>query len=54
MKPVYESNSDDLDIAFAYVEGFVAQIGLRSDLPLPETDSAYWRGTGYAESCEVV
>lgn len=32
---------------------FVAQIGLRFDFPLPQTDLAYGHGTRYAESCEA-
>ena len=35
-------------------KGFVAQIGLRLDFPLPQTDLAYGDGAGYAESCEAV
>jgi hypothetical protein len=35
-------------------EGFVAQIFLRPDYPLPQTDLAYGHGTRYAKSCEAV
>ena len=34
--------------------GFVAQIDLRSDFPLPQTDSAHSHGTWYAKRCEAV
>ena len=34
--------------------GFVAQIFLRRDSPLPQTDLAYGHGTRYAKSCEAV
>jgi type IV secretion system protein VirD4 len=34
--------------------GFVAQIGLRSISPLPQTDLAYSDGTWYAKRCEAV
>ena len=34
--------------------GFVAQIFLRRDYPLPQTDLAYGHGTRYAKSCESV
>ena len=34
--------------------GFVAQIFLRRDYPLPQTDLAYGYGTRYAKSCEAV
>jgi len=36
------------------VVGFVAQIGLSSDTPLPQTDSTYCHSTRYAKSCEAV
>ena len=36
------------------IGGFVAQIILRRDYPLPQTDLAYGHGTGYAKSCEAV
>ena len=35
-------------------QGFVAQIGLRSHSPLPQTDLAYGHGMGYAESSEAI
>ena len=41
-------------VAGAMVTDFVAQIVLRSDVTLPQTDSAYWHGTRYAESFEAV
>lgn len=34
--------------------GFVAQIGLMSVFPLPQTDLAYGYGTRYAKNCEAV
>jgi hypothetical protein len=34
--------------------GFVAQIFLRPDYLLPQTDLAYGHGTRYAKSCEAV
>jgi hypothetical protein len=34
--------------------GFVAQIGLSLDFPLPRTDLAYGHGTRYAKSCEAI
>ena len=34
--------------------GFVAQKGLSSELPLPQTDLAYGDGTRYAKSCEAI
>jgi hypothetical protein len=34
--------------------GFVAQIGLRSDFPLPLTDLSYGNSFGYAKCCESV
>jgi hypothetical protein len=36
------------------LQGFVAQIFLRPDYPLPQTDLAYGHGTRYAKSCEAV
>lgn len=39
---------------FAFGQGFVAQIFLRPDSPLPQTDLAYGDGTLYAKSCEAV
>jgi hypothetical protein len=35
-------------------KGFVAQIFLRQDSPLPQTDLANGHGTRYAKSCEAV
>ena len=34
--------------------GFVAQIGLSLDFPLPRTDLAYGHGARYAKSCEAI
>lgn len=34
--------------------GFVTQIGLRLDFPLPQTELAYGHGARYVESCEAV
>jgi hypothetical protein len=34
--------------------GFVAQIFLWPDSPLPQTDLAYGHGTRYAKNCEAV
>lgn len=34
--------------------GFVAQIGLMPDFPLPQTDSCYCNSFGYAKRCEAV
>jgi len=39
---------------FVMSDGFVAQIGLRSDFPLPQTDLVYGHGTWYAEGCEAI
>jgi hypothetical protein len=36
------------------LEGFVAQIGLKSCFPLPWRDSAYGYSTRYAQCCEAV
>jgi hypothetical protein len=41
-------------ITFINRNGFVAQIGLRSISPLPQTDLAYSDGTWYAKRCEAV
>ncbi|MEP5632324.1 MAG: AMP-binding protein [Tateyamaria sp.] len=38
----------------APLNGFVSQIGLRLDFPLPQTDLVYRHGWRYAESCEAV
>ena len=35
-------------------QGFVAQIGLRPDFPLPLTDLSYGNSFGYAKCCESV
>ena len=34
--------------------GFVAQMGLRSNFPLPQTELPYGLGAGYAKCCEAV
>jgi hypothetical protein len=41
-------------VGMADGDGFVAQIGLRSISPLPQTDLAYSDGTWYAKRCEAV